>query len=843
MKKRFKTLFLCCALLWLFPAAHTLSAQAAQGNPQTELSETNATIKSGDYSRTWQPSWNFRPERKISFNTGLALIAGLIVLSVIGLFAVVRGLGSAAAESAEIQAEARALITGDFMPAERKRQIARVKKRGTGLRFKIASFTIVLVLFVVVMISAPLYYLMVRTQRETLLRGLWDRSSVLLEGLRISVGDYLSAGDRLGLSVLPAQAVAIPEARYVTISSYRTEGGIITEPVWATNDPDILSKIDIAEFRPGVSRLSDTLSPRVEYIARELNELASMEAGDIARSIIELRMEALSLVGNSDIVSRIRRDEIGASLEIQEIELEQSLGLITRQMGSEPFFSTSNIPPEGDRRFIFFKPIMYQQNLEDHYFRGLIRMEVSIDSIIADIYSKEMLLLRTILFIALMALVIGIIGALAFSSLIIRPIRKLVRHVEIIRDTEDKIDLAGMNIRFTSDDEIAVLGNTINEMTQGLVQAAMAASDLSVGKEIQKMFLPLEVDHQGNKLNSGHKDTRNAQFFGYYEGAGGISGDYFDYQDLDGRYYAIIKCDIAGKGIPAALIMIQVATLFLNYCKRWKLKTGEMQIVEVVYEINDFIEDLGFKGRFAAFTLCLFDSSTGVLHFCNAGDNIIHLFDTSEDRLKALTLPETPAAGALPNATVESMGGYHVQTHTLDHGDILLLYTDGIEESKREFRDSECKNIVCTEGPDDTPHQNHLAGQGYERMGATRIQNIINALMNQRHYTLYKWHSPEEDRELHFDFTACEGNVEELIMALISVEKIFRCYRDPEAGNDARVLVDKKVNAFLKAHFLQYREYCAHTSECPGNNAYMYYTHLREDEQYDDLTILGIRRK
>jgi hypothetical protein len=72
---------------------------------------------------------------------------------------------------------------------------------------------------------------------------------------------------------------------------------------------------------------------------------------------------------------------------------------------------------------------------------------------------------------------------------------------------------------------------------------------------------------------------------------------------------------------------------------------------------------------------------------------------------------------------------------------------------------------------------------------------------------------------------------------------MFRCYKSPEAGEDSRFLVDKKVDEFLKNHFLQYRKYCSHTREYPENELYMYYTHVKEDEQYDDLTILGIKRK
>jgi serine phosphatase RsbU (regulator of sigma subunit) len=489
---------------------------------------------------------------------------------------------------------------------------------------------------------------------------------------------------------------------------------------------------------------------------------------------------------------------------------------------------------------------MYRQGSEDTYLRGLIRLEVSIDSILQDIINGQRDLLRIILVVALAAIAIGAVGALVLSTIIILPIRRLVSHVEIIRDTEDKSDLEGVDIQIKSHDELAVLGSTINDMTHGLVKAAAAASDLSIGKEIQKKFIPLDLDRDGNKLSSGYKEAKNAHFFGYYEGAKGVSGDYFDYQDLDGRYYAVIKCDVAGKGIPAALIMIQVATMFLNYFKQWKPTEKGMHIEDVVYQINEFIETLGFKGRFAAFTLCLFDSQTGTVRFCNAGDNIIHLFDASEGRMKTLTLPETPATGVLPNFLVESKGGYTVQTMTLDHGDILLLYTDGIEEAKRKFRNAAFQDIICSEGgaPNDTPHENHVVGQGDEEMGPDRVQDIINAVMNKGTYTLHKWHNPEgETTNLNFDFTSCEGKVEEVIMAMVSVEKMFRCYKDPKATVENRILVDKTVDAFLKEHFLQYRNYCSFTRENPGNDSYMQYTHVKEDDQYDDLTILGIKRK
>ncbi|MDR2053126.1 MAG: SpoIIE family protein phosphatase [Treponema sp.] len=796
------------------------------------------------------------------FDVSFFILGGLLLFCITALVFAFRGITALITENAQIRLEAAALINGNIMPAEKKKRAAHLKKRGIGLYPKLTSFTIVLVLLVVIMVSVPLYVHMTVTQRETLFESLRERVEVLLQGLDDGVRVYLAGGNLADLDSLPRQISAVSEAKYITITGYSPVSPIFDDLVLVTNDPDILDKIDTPELQPGVSRLTDALSPRLEQIAAELNRRARTEAGSLVDSIAELSRQASSLAPRSDPLSRGRFADILLTIRALEARLNDRLNRISREIGSEPaYFSegmtgmdTRRLVREGrhrsrsgtfDNKFIFYRPIMYRQGSEDYYFRCLIRLEVSIESILDQLARGRRGLLAMILLVAGIAQIIGVIGAFILSTWIIRPVRKLAGFVELIRDTEDKSKLKGMEIRLNSRDELAVLGDTINDMTSGLVKAAEASRDLTIGKELQKKFIPLEIDRDGNKLSSGFKDVPDAQFYGYYEGAKGISGDYFDYIDLDDRYYAIIKCDVAGKGVPAALIMIQVATMFLNHFKNWTSIERGQHIEELVYQINDFIEALGFEGRFAAFTLCLFDSKTGLMRFCNAGDNIIHYYDKSDEKMKSVKFRETPAVGVLPNFLVESKGGYTVRTMTLDHGDILFLYTDGIEEAKRKFRDSSFNEIVCGEGnaPVNTPHGNHLTGQGNEELGKNRVEEIINAVMNRRTYSLYKYHNAEGEQTLLFDFSACEGTVEEAVTALVSVEKIFRIYKPPFAGQDCQVLVDRKVDKFLKAHFLQYHTYCTKSRGTGENNADLYYTHVMEDPQYDDLTIVGIMRK
>jgi serine phosphatase RsbU (regulator of sigma subunit) len=807
---------------------------------------TGETIKHGDFTNVWEPSWTMRPAGRVVINMSMLLPVLIAIFTLVLAYYSIRGLAVILKEGAITRMEIAAIISGELMPAEKKRQTAKIKLRGASLRIKLALFTTALVVAIVGMVATPVYLRMDMIERETLYQGLWDRSSVLLEGIASNVRTFLPSNNLLELGFLPEQSAAIPEAEYITITSYRgnrgSPSGDFGDYVLVTNDPDIFNKIDTTTFQPGISRLTDAITPRMVIINDELNSRAQREVSELAESINSLTQEMAALSSLQDEESRNRATDLRESIRFLEASLTEQLNGIGKATDSEPAYTPRPVS-SGGQHFILFKPVLFRQDHSDIYFRGLIRLAINTESIEKQIVERRDTLVRVIFVVAAAAILLGFIGAFIIATLIVLPLRRLVAHIETIRDTEDKIKLEGKVIRIGTNDELSILGDTINDMTRGLVKAARATADLSIGKEIQKKFIPLDLDSNNDKLTSGYKSLEHIEFFGYYEGAKGVSGDYFDYQSLDGRYFAIIKCDVAGKGIPAALIMIQVATMFINHFRSWEYSREGMRIEKVVYQINDFIETLGFQGRFAAFTLVLFDSETGVARFCSAGDNIVHWFDISKRQMRKVSLPETPATGVLPNYLVEMNGGYQTQTMTFNKGDILLLYTDGVDEAKRLFRNDRFEVIECQEGnaPLGTPHDTHVVGQNGEEIGAKRQTDIINAAMNRSSYRLYKYHNPEGEETLDFDYASCAGTTEDLIMAMVSAEKVFRMYKNPDA-EDARVLVDCKVDAFLKNHFIQYGKYCARTASAE-TSGYLYYLGVQEDEQYDDLTILGVRRK
>jgi HAMP domain-containing protein len=619
----------------------------------------------------------------------------------------------------------------------------------------------------------------------------------------------------LELGFLLNETSALPEVDYATITGFSRQGQTThTDYVWATNDSKIAQKIDTQSLAYGVSRLTD---PRVTESAASLdalNEQAVSSLAELSSSLAELTQEALSLIAKSDEASIRRVRDIQTSVNSLNEQINKTLNRISKSgEGSTPKFDSDKLD-RNNTTYLFYKPVMFRQANEQTYMRGMVYVEVSTEDLLYVIDSGRAQVFATAGAIGLFALLIGILGSLALSQVITRPIRRLASHVALIRDTDDKTALKGKDIAVTSRDEIGVLGETVNALTHSLIKAAETSKDLTVGKEVQKMFIPLETDANGKKLTTGALEDAHAQFFGYYE-ASGVSGDYFDYKKLDNRWYAIIKCDVSGKGVPAALIMIEVATLFLDYFDGWEYKTHGTDLAPVVSRINDLIESRGFTGRFAAFTLCLFDSIDGDLHFCNAGDSSVHIYNSRKRKMETISVPSAPAAGAFSNAAIKLQGGFPVASLHLNAGDVLFLYTDGNEEARNPYS---------------------------EEMGAARVSAIIEAVFSRAIYVLQRQHSGSSET-LEFDFSGCSGAAEDAIMALVSAEKIFRLFKTPDTTETDKVLVDRKIDAFLRAHFKQYGAYCANHADCPEAPEYLYYIGVKEAKQYDDLTLAAVRRK
>ena len=503
--------------------------------------------------------------------------------------------------------------------------------------------------------------------------------------------------------------------------------------------------------------------------------------------------------------------------------------------GSIPEYNPETIDYD-NTEYLFYKPVLYRRGSEQTYVHGMIFIKVSTKTLIEELSHTKTTIRNTSITMILLALLAAFVSSTLASSIIVSPLNKLVKHVGKIRDTEDKSKLEGKDLKIRARDEIGMLSETVNDMTHGLVDAAKASKNLTLGKEIQTKFIPLQTDDKGNTLTTGSLKTNGAEFFSYYAGADELSGDYFDYKQIDRDHFAIIKCDVSGHGVPAALIMVEVATLFLSYFNHWDMKNPRQgtNLSPVVGQINDLLESRGFKGRFAAFTLGILDTKTGEIYFCNAGDNQVHVFDSASRKKRIITLQETPAAGMFSTDLVDMKGGYKVSRMTLKKDDVLFLYTDGIEEAKRIIRKPNGQ-IIKSDGNNRDEEKN-------EEFSPERVSEIIEAVFERRIYTLKKNQEGENALEFTFDFTRAEANAENAIMALVSIEKIFRIYKPFKPNGNEKIKVDKKIDEFLRQYFKNYGEWCSERSEVEDDPTQLYYIGLCEDPQYDDLTLVSVKK-
>jgi phosphoserine phosphatase RsbU/P len=164
-----------------------------------------------------------------------------------------------------------------------------------------------------------------------------------------------------------------------------------------------------------------------------------------------------------------------------------------------------------------------------------------------------------------------------------------------------------------------------------------------------------------------------------YEPARIVGGDYFDYLPLRGarsptprsptKRWAIALGDVAGKGMPAALLMARIST------EVRLLLQVEREPVRIVGLLNQSLFEKEVDGRFVTFLLLLLDVSRHQLTVINAG----HMPPIIRRAGGRIELVGQEQAGP-PLGVVEGRA-YETVTTKIGSGDVVLLYTDGVNEA------------------------------------------------------------------------------------------------------------------------------------------------------------------
>ena len=225
-------------------------------------------------------------------------------------------------------------------------------------------------------------------------------------------------------------------------------------------------------------------------------------------------------------------------------------------------------------------------------------------------------------------------------------------------------------------EKVSVSGNTeFEELSLGINTTVDALKDtmqeiehrnrkeLEYAREVQNSALPAGKIADQNKFNY--------LALGSMQAAKEVGGDFYDYFLIGEDKLGFLVADVSGKGVPAALFMMRAKTLINNYVLDGKSPAKALELANTQLCANNE------SGMFVTVWLGVLELETGLLEFANAAHNPPLLKRSGED---FVYMDRKTYRRGLVLAGLEGTL-YHNNAITMNRGDMLFLYTDGVTEA------------------------------------------------------------------------------------------------------------------------------------------------------------------
>ena len=215
--------------------------------------------------------------------------------------------------------------------------------------------------------------------------------------------------------------------------------------------------------------------------------------------------------------------------------------------------------------------------------------------------------------------------------------------------------------------EFAQMAHSFNTMTEDINRYIDDIDALNRDKHTTEAELNIAREIQMGLLLPGHLHSDRYAINAYVKPAKDVGGDYYDYSVLDDGRIFVAVADVSGKGISASLFMARAITLLHQNAIGGHLPS------EILETYNNTLTQRNPGGLFITTFVVIYDPSTGILTYSNAGHNIPYLLS---DTLIPLDKAHGVAAGLFDGEVYEDA------TVMIKPGDSLFLYTDGVNEAK-----------------------------------------------------------------------------------------------------------------------------------------------------------------
>ena len=191
---------------------------------------------------------------------------------------------------------------------------------------------------------------------------------------------------------------------------------------------------------------------------------------------------------------------------------------------------------------------------------------------------------------------------------------------------------------------------------------------------LMRRELDLARDVQARMLPDRPTGLDRLECIGFCRPARSIGGDYYDLIPFADGQFALTLGDVAGKGIPTAVMMASIQTLL-----RSLLKQGVGDLAAVLSSLNSTLFETSTPERYSTLLCGVISADRRSFSYVNAG-HIPPLLIHADGRLERLPDGNCPVA-LLPSMT------YSQSTAALEPGDTLIIISDGIVEARNHEGD------------------------------------------------------------------------------------------------------------------------------------------------------------
>jgi len=203
---------------------------------------------------------------------------------------------------------------------------------------------------------------------------------------------------------------------------------------------------------------------------------------------------------------------------------------------------------------------------------------------------------------------------------------------------------------------LAIISLENNRLFLEALEKQKMEEDLLIARDIQRNLLPLTLPEY-EKYDIAALNVSSKQ----------VGGDYYDVISIDDEKFYIAIADVAGKGVPASLMMANIQAFLQVICRQ------NMKIEEATAMINDLVTANSSEGRFITFFWGYINIKTNTLTYVNAGHNPPYLIRGNE----IIKLKE----GGMIFGVMKTFIPYIFEEVKLQTDDVLILYTDGVSEA------------------------------------------------------------------------------------------------------------------------------------------------------------------